>query len=353
MDAPLNWTSSDHYGLAEVQGDQRVDFISDNTRTYLDVVFYVLVQGSISLLGSAGNILNILVFVKQGFKDTVNCSLMALSLSDLGSLVTLTWMSICYLPEFRFSGIEFESLDIQYLTACWPHGSFARITSCITAYISFERCLCTALPLKVKTIITPARTLIIMASIFLMQFSVVSLVFYSVRLGPVYYLRRNTTLVGLVYIDNGPYLENMAFSIDIGIQIFSFVIVAICTMILIQSLIRNRKWRNSATQSAVPDSVDSKTAREKRVVVMVTTISGIFIACYTPSVINLIIMLCFPDYSIVGAYSNTFILIWSLFLNLEAINSAVNIFIYYNMSSKFRTVFSMTLKSCTATAKSK
>lgn len=179
-----------------------------------------------------------------------------------------------------------------------------------------------------------------MGSIFLLQFSVVSVVFYSVRLGPVFYPRRNSTLVGLVYIDNGVFMENLAFSIDIGIQVFSFVVVSACTMILVQSLLRNRKWRNTVTMAAESGNAEGKNVREKRVVVMVTAISGIFIACYTPSVVNLVLMLCFPEYSIVGAFTNTFKLMWSLFLNLEAINSSVTIFIYFNMSSKFRLVLS-------------
>jgi hypothetical protein len=70
---------------------------------------------------------------------------------------------------------------------------------------------------------------------------------------------------------------------------------------------------------------------------MVTFISIVFIACYFPTVVNLIFMVYFsPEYSAAGLYENSYLVSWAIINTIEGINGSVTIIIYYNMSSKFR-----------------
>ncbi|XP_005092081.1 uncharacterized protein LOC101852828 [Aplysia californica] len=169
--------------------------VDDDVLNVFVVIFYVTATGTISFSGIIFNIINIIVFLKQGLKDTVNITLFGLAISDTGSLMGLLWMSICFNPALVNSGIPFDHEDIQYLTAGWPHVIFARITSWITAFVTFERCLCIALPLKVKTIITPRRAVIVVVSIYLIMIACIAPVFYSVSLGPKYFPLKNKTLI--------------------------------------------------------------------------------------------------------------------------------------------------------------
>ncbi|BFZ14950.1 hypothetical protein BsWGS_17989 [Bradybaena similaris] len=312
--------------------------MSDHTRSLLDIVFYVALQGVVTVFGCAFNVLNIVVFVKQGFKETVNISFLGLAISDLGALVTLLWMSVCYTPEFRFSEIPFESLDVEYLTACWPHGCFARITSLITAFITLERCLCITLPLKVKEIITAKRTIAANVFIFLLMLCILSPAFYADRFGPVSVSERNKTLIGLVFVENGQFIESICRTMDVGVQLIAFVVVSISTVILIQNLLRNIKWRMSMSKSSTSGSGQDMGNRDKKVVRMVTSISCMFIICFLPTVVNYIVMFIFPSYSIKGPYSNIFRFVWAVLKLLEAVHSSATIFIYFNMSTKYRAV---------------
>ncbi|KAH9514525.1 hypothetical protein Btru_025579 [Bulinus truncatus] len=322
------------------QGDPvEPDLMSSEARRILELVFFVALSGVISFLGSVGNIINITVFFKQGLTDSVNISLLGLALSDLGSHLTLVWMSICFNPLFRYSNISFESIDVQYLSAGWPHVCFARITSWITAFITFERCLCIALPLKVKQIINPRRTVIVVVVIFLVMLVSVMPVYYAIYIGPSYHASRNMSLAGLLYARGGPAVENVSFSITVFAQLSSFVLVILCTAVLIVNMVEKSRWRRSVTAVAVASS-ESMSGRDKRVVKMVLFLSCIFIACFMPSAVNLILMLRFsPDYSIVGPYQNSFQVSWSILNTLEATNSTVSIIVYYNMSTRFRLVF--------------
>ncbi|GFS13197.1 chemosensory receptor B [Elysia marginata] len=108
--------------------DNRPIFISDSMREKLEMAFFVVLAGGISLIGSVANIVNMVVFLKQGFADSVNISLFALAVSDFGSLITLVWMAICFVPAFRFHpDIPFETTQVQYLSA----GVYTRLRGCM------------------------------------------------------------------------------------------------------------------------------------------------------------------------------------------------------------------------------
>ncbi|XP_059164794.1 proteinase-activated receptor 1-like [Physella acuta] len=272
----------------------------------------------------------------QGFSESVNISLLGLAVADLGSLLSLVWMSICFNPLFHYSDISFESIDIQYITAGWPHVCFARITSWITAFITLERCLCIATPHRVKQFLTPKRTLTIILLIYL--FLGVAPVYYALRIGPHFNVNRKKTLDWLVYADYGTTVENVSFSITVFAQLSSCACVITCTVVLIINLTRMSKWRKTNLEPSSAKQMMS--SRDKRVVLMIASISCIFIACFLPSAINLIMMLHFsPNYSIVGPYQNSFHVSWSILNTLEATNSSVSVLVYYKMSSKFRFVF--------------
>ncbi|KAH9514526.1 hypothetical protein Btru_025580 [Bulinus truncatus] len=292
-----------------------------------------VVEGMIEGLGTMG--------WWKGVTDSVTISLMGLAIAELGSDVAMVWLSVCFNPMLRFSeDISFDSVDIQYTTACWPHICLARITSWITAYITFERCLCVVLPLKVRSIITPGRTTGVIVTIYFAMFLSVSPVYYATSFGPTFKPKINRTVIGLLYIPGGPGLIKVSNTVALFTQVSSFVIVIACTATLTQSLMTKAKWRMEAGNvNAATGSKSASMDRDQKVVQMVTFISVIFLLCFTPCVFHLLTELFHPQYNVSGQLRNSYIICWSFMKTFEALNSCLNIFVYYSMSSKFRTVF--------------
>uniref|UniRef100_A0A2C9M1S1 G-protein coupled receptors family 1 profile domain-containing protein n=1 Tax=Biomphalaria glabrata TaxID=6526 RepID=A0A2C9M1S1_BIOGL len=316
------------------------DIISEDTSLLMQTVLVGVISGVIGVIGTVVNILDICVFLKQGVTDSVTISLFSLAIAELGSDVAMVWLSICFNPWLRFSiDLSFDSIDIQYTTACWPHICLARVTSWITAYISFERCLCVVLPLKVKQIITPQRTTGIMITIYFAMMLSVSPVYYATSFGPTFKPKINRTVIGLIYIPGGPALIKISNTVALFTQVSSFFIVIICTVTLSQNLMMKARWRMDAGNVKAAGGKATSMDRDQKVVKMVTFIATIFLLCFTPCVFHLLTELFIPQYSVAGQFRNSYVICWSFMKTFEAVNSCLSIFVYYNMSSKFRAVF--------------
>ncbi|XP_005111724.1 uncharacterized protein LOC101852586 [Aplysia californica] len=289
--------------------------ISDEQWYIVQVVIVVVISGLLSLFGVATNIINIVVFAKQGFQDSMNISLMAhplvvdsgeafryrgLAVSDLCSLLTMIWISICWNPLFYNSKLHFDPRDISNLTGAMPHVLFVKIATFITAFITFERCLCIAVPLKVKTIITPRRTKTIIIS-FYIALAVLMIPFcLGNRLEWVYDLTANATVLRATHAAEREMLEAITFlTQDVIATTFSFVFVICCTIVLIVKLKSKTKWRQAtvAKSDRVAGGVGVK---DRKVVKMVTFIAVIFIVCTVPSTLLFLNMVIDPSFHLDG-----------------------------------------------------
>ncbi|CAL1532893.1 unnamed protein product [Lymnaea stagnalis] len=310
------------------------------------------VEWVITVMGIAFNAVNVAVFVKQGFSDPVNISLLALTVSDLCSLVVILWSSLCYVQAFRDSAeIPLVADEVQLITGGWPHVTFTKVTAWITVFIGFERCLCVLRPLKVKSIITPNVTLFAMIAINFVALGCASFAYISLRVDWAFYPQRNMTVLRAV--SNIPdsrtreSLDVVSYAINgVAIPIPSFFLVVACTGVLVIELRKKSSWRIS-NASADPTPMKSKlkaggskmtavTTRDQRVVKMVILISGLFIGCYLPSTVVFLAATIEPELSYGGAYRNLYRISFATAFMAEAINASTNIFVYYKMSTKFR-----------------
>ncbi|XP_005100339.1 allatostatin-A receptor-like [Aplysia californica] len=293
-----------------------VGLVSDDVKLIFQVVNFAIICEIIDVFGTVTNIINIIVFVKLGFSDPVNVSL----------------------------------LGMMYLTAGWPHVTFTRITAWITAFITFERCLCIALPLKVKNIITPKRVVIVIVFLSITLITSVSPVYYVNRIGPKFSPIRNRTVIGLLFTEDREEVEAISFAVNNVIVPFcAFFVVIVCTVTLVVKLRSKTKWRKETASAGKSDNFSS---RDQKVTKMVTMISTLFIVCFTPVSVMFIGMTVEPELSVDGQYRNLFFILFSFGYILESTNSALNIFIYYEMSSKYRTVFNHTFRrKCASQAK--
>ncbi|XP_005091360.1 N-formyl peptide receptor 2 [Aplysia californica] len=319
--------------------------MSYEARKIILVVNLAVVGQIVGVVGIAGNVINIAVFTRQGFSDSVNINFLALAVGDLCSLITLQWFNICVNPWFQKLDLPFSPLEIQSLTAGYPHNCFVRITGWITAFVAFERCLCVVVPLKVKSIITVRVAVFFNVSVFGLSFLSMLPVYTTAYYDWKFYPQYNRSLVGILYTSN----KNSVLGISLFISDFfgpltAFAIVIVCTGIISIQLRKKAKWRNDISGKAIVSG--EIPGKEKRVIVMVTTISVIFITCFTPMTLLMTARAMVPGLSIIGRYANLNWSVVSIGFLLETVNSSVNVLVYYTMSSKYKETVNSMLSCC-------
>ncbi|XP_013089577.2 neuropeptide receptor 15-like [Biomphalaria glabrata] len=309
--------------------------IDDQLAQVFFFVNYVSLGQGVNVFGILSNLLSILVFVKLGFKETSNISLLGLTISDLCSLVTLFLFNLCQTPEFYNLELPFEPYDVAFLTVGWAHVGFARVTCCLTAFIILERCLCIVLPLKVKTILQPRRTALTVIIIFPISYASIFPIYCTASLVYSFSQFRNKTLLVMAYNDLRLEMESVSSVVNNIIPVSCFILIVVCTAITVYQLNKKSKWR--ALTSNISESRDRKLEK------MVVLISAIFIVCYLPCEILFVWMLIDPELRFDGQQSNLFKVCVSILYLAETLNASTNIFVYYSLSSKYQKTVSALL----------
>lgn len=314
-------------------------------RTMFEIVNFVSISGIVGAFGIVANIVNSIVFYKQGFKNTVNIGFFGLAISDTTCLVTLLWASISMNPLLSSLGIPWFAMDVMYLSAAWPHICFSRITAFITVYVTAERYLSIALPLKVKQLITQRIATSTICLIYFVNLTTLVPEYATSYLGWRFVLERNDTLVGIIFTSSRKRVEGVVFVLHFILGMASFVGVVVFTTLLVVKLGQSSKWRNELTPCHSKQTAISN--RDKRTVKMVVLIASVLIVCYAPgAVISLTTFIVGPEFNIRGKFVNICEATWSIALTFQSINSSVNIFIYYSMSSKYKQTLRESISRC-------
>ncbi|CAL1530377.1 unnamed protein product, partial [Lymnaea stagnalis] len=311
--------------------------ISDAERQIYDIVTLVFITSAIGLFGVVSNIINIIIFYKQGLNITVNIGFMALAISDLCGLITLEWYCIAFNPLFINADINFVPPEVQHLSAGIPHGCFNRITAWVTAYITAERCLCIASPLKVKQILTPRRTTVILCVIYFVVMLPMLPEFATAYAGWKFYPSLNKTLVGLVFTQDRYKVEGLSFLLYAILMFLSFLAVIVFTAILVFKLKQKTEWRQKSTFDSSQSDTISK--RDKSTIKMAIVIASILIVNFCPTVSFFTGVFIVPGFSIAGRHRNVFLVSAAFAFIFDAVNSSVNIVTFYKISSKYRKTF--------------
>lgn len=186
---------------------------------------------------------------------------------------------------------------------------------------------------QVNRIFTPKRASIIVVTLFTVLIVSVSPIYYVNRFSIVFKHSRNKSVLAIVQTDDRMDVLRVAVAINnIVIPFGAFAVVIVCTAILVVNLHRKSKWRQTVTAG----NSENMLSRDQKVSKMILIISVVFIFCFIPSCVNCVAITIEPRIDMYGQYRNTFIVLFGLCFALESANSSVNIFVYYNMSSKFR-----------------
>ncbi|XP_059151500.1 growth hormone secretagogue receptor type 1-like [Physella acuta] len=252
------------------ENDPRDTLISQELQFVTEIVSCVFLGGSLSVFGIISNIINMVVFYKQGLKTTTNISLFALSLSDLLILVTLFDNTIWMNPLVEFSDTPVNTREVQYLITGWPNVCFTRITCLIMAFITAERYVCIAFPLKVKQIITPRVTTITICIIFVASIIMVLPSYSTVYYDWKFYPRSNVTKIG-IHVTNDGSVDKYSFLINAFLGLISLLLVIFFTALIIWKLQQKSQWRKQNTREA-NDSTSSRDTKAIKLSLMISII---------------------------------------------------------------------------------
>ncbi|KAK6966196.1 neuropeptides capa receptor [Biomphalaria glabrata] len=300
----------------------------------VNVLFLVEVIG---LCGIAANIMNILNFRKQGYKDGVNVTLTALAISDLGALITQQIYIHILNPwsdESRFVMLKRHLL----LLVIYINEYFVRVSGFVTACASFERCLCVVLPMKVKFILTRRVATVVNISIFAASIGYVvapnSILYVGDKFVPDY----NRTFAYVYYKDNRAVVMNIFYYVTALVAPnLTILMLLLFTVVLITKLKSSSKWRHrvSNPHNRAQTSMNYK---ERNAVAMLAIISGIYVVCLIPrSALNLAVGLV-NELKVDGVYVDLTILTYTFIIIFEALNCSASSIIYFKMSSKYREI---------------
>ncbi|XP_055861281.1 uncharacterized protein LOC129921935 [Biomphalaria glabrata] len=301
---------------------------------YMTIVFAnAVVSACIGLSGFLLNVINIAVFVKMGFGEFTNVSLLSLAVADAGALLFLSANVILYSPLTPQAS---DKELMVYLAVTTPHVCFAEISGICTVFLALKRFICIALPHRVKSLMTPKRALTVNLLIFM-------------------YITANKLLVYIGYLgylvtDNGfsmsnetesvfgqtslfRIFDNVSTLIDTFTQLTTFPAMVFVTGATIHIFNKSVKWRRGVTSPGLGNAISNK---EKKLSKMVILISVVYIVCLIPAFLATLVMLWLESFSMTSKYYFMFMVIFSVLFNIDAINSTLPFFIYVHMSSKFR-----------------
>ncbi|KAH9523797.1 hypothetical protein Btru_047066 [Bulinus truncatus] len=358
--------TSDSHSLTLISNQ----LMSAEAKTIFTIVDVVILSEIVSIFGMLTNTVTIVVLVRQGFKRTINISLAGLAVSDFLSLISLACLCVGNNPWLIEADVPFDPIGVFYLTTGWPNTVFARITGWVTAYISLERCLCVAMPLQIKRLLTHSRSFLVIVLIYVGVIAGVCPIYFTTGLQWRPNALRNRTILGLSFIGaNREEVKRVALAITNVFSPFtSFGLVIICTAILAAKLTSKAEWRKSVTrQRGKPKSRHEKVnnnqslesiesggpcvngneksqltppvSKDAKVVKLVVVLSSIYIVSSVPAVVHFVWMILDPQYTVTGQQSNVHIAVAGVTFLFQATNSSVNLFVYLYMSTSFRRDF--------------
>ncbi|GFO25270.1 chemosensory receptor a [Plakobranchus ocellatus] len=329
-------------------------FLTDE-EFYIILLFIIYTLQLINICAIIANSLSIAVFVKLGFSEPSNISLTALAICDFTLAVLLTWSNVSFWLTYHNVRLPFHSANVYFLTGGTQWAFLSSTVAWITAFISFERCLCILFPLKVKRLITPKGTFISMLIIILLTFCPSFFTYIRYKFVWEFNPYLNITILNTIPVNSefAILFEKINILICGVIQpLLAFSTVLICTVLLVVQLRKISSWRMSVT-SAKSQRVQSEenpasgssaakariSQKEERLVRMVVAIATIFIVSYIPTCIVALCDVVFDEFHLFGVYRRLFIVSGYIISLGQPISGSVNILIYYKMASKFRSVF--------------
>ncbi|XP_025113408.1 uncharacterized protein LOC112575646 [Pomacea canaliculata] len=306
------------------------------TRTQYLVAVYILncvIKPVVVVIGLPSNIINCVVFWRQGLGDRMNVCLLALSVADLGLITMCAIFGMTYYIE-RVDPVTWDGLYAffqAYLTGVGQ--GFRTASGCITTVIAVERCLCVVFPLKAASLIR-TRTMAVMM-VFILCFSQAALFTMPARF---VVLRVNNTSAKFGLVSSELFMNNQVFFTVLEnivmmnvIPIATFVVVAVCTALTVVKLRAAMTWRKTTSCSS-EGGQGQHTALTK----MLVLVCCVYILTTIPWVIFYLANVTVHEFSLVGQYYNLYMTSIVTVYYFPYINSSLSFFVFFGRSTRFQ-----------------
>ncbi|XP_025097947.1 uncharacterized protein LOC112566168 [Pomacea canaliculata] len=311
-------------------------FISHQLYEFIHRLCGQVVTTIICVVGIFTNIVNCLVFYRQGLRDRMNLCLFSLALIDL-------YLLLCIFATFSVSSfIEQldESVGEEYLIRVTAGMSgiiyaFRAASGLITALIALERCACVMLPLRATSLISTRSTAVVLTSgvvVLQVGFLVVPLE-ADVALIDENETEREWHLVPTTTAEKSQLVsEAVVFSLlNISLPILTFVVVSLATALTVTRLQTAIKWRQTSSSSTCDNG-----RRQVALTKMLVLVSCMYIVTMVPVVTIIVCRLLVVDFSPYGHHHTLYLTCSTLADQLPLVNCAFNFVVYCTQSSRYR-----------------
>ncbi|KAK7492450.1 hypothetical protein BaRGS_00016323 [Batillaria attramentaria] len=311
------------------------------------ITFLVLQCGISQLLcwlGIPGNVLNMIVFVKQSLRDRINFLLFSLAFSDTIVLITLlAFRAPCYIQ--LIDKIMSQNVDlIMSVTVFFVAYMFSGISQILVAIISVDRCISVTFPLAAKRFVKFSYMVIAVSLTYVFFIGIYVPHFFRWDVSWSKDPGTNRTVVILNTTSFGTEHHDWLYVLSrdvilLAIKPIGTVLVVMCSVITSVQVRRARRARDDMTQSK-PTSSDAKITR------MLLFVSVISVSCVIPEIILSFVNIFVPEFDYYKTYHNIYLIgFFTIFLALS-VNSSANFLIYVVMSSKFRATLIALIPAC-------
>lgn len=313
--------------------DGSEDLISPEAALLTSKIKSAILLPLIFLFGAPANVVNMIVFSKQGLKDRVNLCLFSLALVDCVStcfcfLLYSEQMSMFHSPDsygpvFAF----FMNNKLMIFYNC----SFGSMF--LSTIISLERCFCILFPLHAKSLLK-TKTMAVIVLIGVSFFSFLRMVVMAKYAVVCFFDRRRQLAFMGIYVTqyqarNKELLDFIdgifyGFIVSVGFP----MIVLISTFVTVLKLWQTVSWRKETSATSMK--------KEVAVTRMLVLLSVEFLIFALPNVVLRINPLFDLEFNATGKY-RLYFLAWSNVAEVSVLlGMSLNFIVYYFGSSKYR-----------------
>lgn len=285
------------------------------------------------LFGPPTNVVNMIVFFKQGLHDRVNLCLFSLAIVDF---TVVSFYFVIYAEHiFMFTSPDMQGVVDTFLTnnKAKIFYSSSNGSMILSVIIALERCVCVLMPLRARTLLTTKH----MAAIILTTVPVACLLrlVVTAKYAAVCFFdpRRQQVFMGLYVTDYASRNKELLDFID-GI-VYGFIIALGCPLVVfIATVITVVKLWQSAAWRKLSSSTDTR--KEMAVTKMLVMLSLVTVILRLPSIGLRIYPLFNVEFSANGIDRNLFLASVSFGEIFLCVESSFSFILYYSASSKYR-----------------
>ncbi|XP_025097648.1 uncharacterized protein LOC112565963 [Pomacea canaliculata] len=309
-------------------------------QAYTDTVFHYnnILKPLVISVGVSTNIINCVVFTRQGLRDRMNLCLFVLALVDMTYLAYSLIFTLAFWIRLLEPILGEEVYQKTYYYATGANFGFRETSACISVLIAVERCVCVVFPLRANNLMsTRTMGILLVAIVIGMQLAFVTTPIKRYVL-PTYDNITGETRWRMVpsaaWQNSEGLLRYDVIEDTIMMVIFplaTFILVSGATAITVVKLRAAMSWREK-TSSTSSDAQVQQVALTK----MLVLVSCIFIASKVPWIALTVARIFYPDFSPSGRQSNVFRVAELIAFYFPYVHSAVNFFIYISRSSRYK-----------------